>query len=198
VGAAVLAGGGSRRFGSDKLIAPVYGVPMLRRAVDASRTVAEVVVVQLPHGATEPPTELGDVVVSRDSMPAEGPLAGLADALDLLGGLGVAVSVVVGGDMPSLVPGVLAALATYAASEGARMVVLAPPDDSPVSPLPCAIASEAFPAVGGLVATGERRLRALLSYLGALEIPAETWVPLDPALGSLRDVDTPAELGKGD
>ena len=40
--------------------------------------------------------------------------------------------------------------------------------------------------------TGERRLRALLP--GGLQLPPDEWLPLDPDRGTLRDVDTSADL----
>jgi hypothetical protein len=40
--------------------------------------------------------------------------------------------------------------------------------------------------------SGERRLRALLE--DAAIVSSATWLPLDPGQGSLRDVDTPADL----
>ena len=110
----VLAGGASRRFGSDKLAAPLAGRPLVVHAIEALRRVpvAEIVVVGPPEPAT--PGWLADVAAAgarlvRDRERFGGPLAGLAEGLRALGSDEIAL--VVGGDMPWLDPGVLAGLA---------------------------------------------------------------------------------------
>src|SRR6185312_6472066 len=100
VGAIVLAGGRSSRFGRDKLAEPVGGRPMLDRAIDAVRVVAtDIVVVTTPDGS---PRLSAEVTIARDARPFEGPLAGLAAGLAALDP-SVRRSIVVGGDMPTLV-----------------------------------------------------------------------------------------------
>ena len=98
----VLAGGTSRRFGSDKLAAPLHG-----------STVLETVVRSLPQDwpvvVVGPPRECGRPVVwTREDPPGGGPLAGVA--------AGVAqvetdVVAVVAGDMPYAGPALVTLVA---------------------------------------------------------------------------------------
>jgi molybdopterin-guanine dinucleotide biosynthesis protein A len=191
----VLAGGRSSRFGGDKLAATIDGTTLLERAIAALAAVAdEVVVVAAPD--TEPPIPVGLGVPARvvhDPVPFGGPLVGaLAGARAARG----ARVVVAGGDMPALAPAVLRAL--LAAVEGdvppaVRAARLEAGDR--LQPLPFAASTDAVRLVGAArIAEGDRALRDLLAALGAVALPEASWRPLDPAGGTLRDVDVPADL----
>ncbi len=189
----VLAGGRSSRFGSDKLIAEVDGRTLLERSAHAVATIAtELIIVTAP--GDDRPLPAVDVPVHRveDAEAFGGPLVGLR------GGLEIALEpivVVVAGDMPSIVPEVLAALvraleaspasAAAALETGGRLV-----------PLPAALrTSAASDAVTRLLADGERRLRAVFERLPTRLLSEMEWHPLDPDGRTLRDVDVPADLG---
>ncbi|MFN8622993.1 MAG: NTP transferase domain-containing protein, partial [Chloroflexota bacterium] len=129
--------------------------------------------------------------IVRDPAPFEGPLAGL------VAGAAAAtnpVLLVVAGDMPALVPGVLALLTT-ALADGATAALLEAPDATDVSPLPLAITRDAATTAGAATLSGgERSLRALLRGLDPTVVPAATWLRLDPAGRTLLDVDRPEDL----
>ena len=188
VTAVILAGGRSSRFGRDKLAEPIDGRTMLDHVVDRVRAVATDVVVVTATGASiDLPS---DVEVVHDDRPFEGPLAGLGVGLRAVDP-GVERVIVVGGDMPTVVPAVLARL--VAALERREAAVLA--DEGRERPLPMAVRrSVASPSVDRLLDDGERRLRALLQHLDVEVIPYETWREDDPAGESLRDVDVPGDL----
>ena len=188
VTALILAGGRSSRFGRDKLAEPIDGRTMLDHVVDRVRDVATDVVVVTATGASiDLPS---DVEVVHDDRPFEGPLAGLGVGLRAVDP-GVERVIVVGGDMPTVVPAVLARL--VAALERREAAVLA--DEGRERPLPMAVRrSVASPSVDRLLDDGERRLRALLQHLDVEVIPYETWLVDDPAGESLRDVDVPGDL----
>ena len=132
VAAIVLAGGRSSRFGRDKLVEPIDGRQLLDHAIDAVGAVAtEIVVVGPSDGVSVARPE---VTVVRDELPFEGPLAGLAVGLHSLDPA-VERVLVVGGDMPTLVPAVLDLL--VAALDRHEASVLA--DDDRPRPLPMAI-----------------------------------------------------------
>jgi molybdopterin-guanine dinucleotide biosynthesis protein A len=186
-GAIVLAGGRSSRFGRDKLAEPIDGIPLLDHAIAAVRSITEdVVVVAAPDA--DPPVPEG-VTLVRDARPFEGPLA----ALDA----GLAASpvervIVVGGDMPTLVPAVLARLLA-ALDEDATAAILEV--DGPRAILPLALTCQpARSAVRHLLETGERRLGAVLDVLEVRVVPAAEWRREDPDGRTLRDVDTPSDL----
>jgi molybdopterin-guanine dinucleotide biosynthesis protein A len=197
--AIVLAGGASSRFGSDKLAAELSGRPLLAHAVDAVAAVASPVVLVLAPG-TVPPAWAAAVdphlVIAHDTEPFGGPLVGVAGGLAALAAsrAGSTISIVVGGDMPSLAPGVLALLAT--SLEAAPGAVVATLEAGEPAVLPMALrVGPARAAVEAVLAGGGRRsLRALLASVPAIVIPASAWLPLDPHAASLRDVDTPDDL----
>jgi molybdopterin-guanine dinucleotide biosynthesis protein A len=190
--AIVLAGGAGRRFGSDKLSAPVAGRPMLDHVVETARGIAdEVLVVLAPDDERRLPD---DVRLVRDARPHEGPLAGLAAGLASVPDRG-AVAIVLAGDMPAARPAVLCLL-IGAVEDGAAAAVLH--DGITARPLPSAYAvAPAREAVERLLATGERRLRALPAALDATEVPSTAWRGLDPDGMTLRDIDRPEDLDPG-
>ena len=188
VAAVVLAGGRSSRFGRDKLAEPIDGRPMLDHVIERLRAVTSEIVVVAAAGAM--PDIPSDVDLVTDDIPFEGPLAGLAVGLAAVDP-GVERVIVVGGDMPTIVPAVLDRL--VGALERRQAAVLA--DGERARPLPLAVRrSAAATAAGRLLADGERRLRALLERLDVEVIPEERWREDDPAGDSLRDIDTPDDL----
>jgi molybdopterin-guanine dinucleotide biosynthesis protein A len=190
VGAVVLAGGRSSRFGRDKLVERIGDRPLLALAVDAVSAVAADVVV-VAHAPLVALPEAARVVT--DPVPFEGPLAGLATGLRALEP-GTQDAIVVGGDMPTLVPAVLARLLeALDLPEQPSVAVLA--DDERPRPLPMAIRRDAgLAAVDRLLGSGERRLRALLDALPTIVIPPDAWRTDDPTGASLLDVDVPEDL----
>ena len=189
IGAIVLAGGRSSRFGRDKLAEMVDGQSLLDRAILAVAAVAsDIVVVSAPAG--DRPIPAGARLV-HDTNAFEGPLAGLAIGLAALD-LDVDRAIVVGGDMPSLIPEVLARLL---AALGATIDAAVLDVDGRFVPLPMAIQRDvASPVARSLLDAGERRLRALPLALRVTIIAEGTWRRDDPGGLTLRDVDVPGDL----
>ncbi len=187
----VLAGGRSSRFGSDKLLARVEGVPLLTRAVSALGPVCDDVIVVVGPVGPEPELPGGLVHrVVRDEDRFEGPLAGVAAGLDSALG---EMSVVVAGDMPYLQEEVLREMLRVASRSRAHAVALA--DAGRVRPVPCVVGTRpAARTARSLLDTGERRLRALLEALGVETVDEADWTRLDPARRTLVDVDEPGDL----
>jgi molybdopterin-guanine dinucleotide biosynthesis protein A len=187
----VLAGGRSERFGSDKLAAEVDGRPLLHHAIEAVAAVAETVIVVAAPGADPAlPVELeARVRVVHDPESFGGPLVGLAAAL---AEAEAPIALVVGGDMPRMVPQVLRRLVTTV-GPGRPAVSLEIPDR--VHPLPMALDVDAArQAATAVLARGGRSLRDLLGELGASSIPAPVWLALDPAGATIVDIDRPGDL----
>jgi molybdenum cofactor guanylyltransferase len=187
----VLAGGRSSRFGSDKLLARIEGVSILERAVRALAAVSDDVVVVIgPSGrAPDLPEELPHRFV-RDAQAFHGPLAGVAAGL---GSVETELTAVVAGDMPFVEPEVVREMLRVAAE--ARVDAVALMDGGRVRPVPCVLRTRpAFETGGSLLATGERRLRALLDALHLAEVDEPTWTRLDPMRRTLVDVDEPGDL----
>jgi molybdopterin-guanine dinucleotide biosynthesis protein A len=203
----VLAGGRSSRFGTPKLAAELDGATLLDRAVRAVEAVAGFVIVAGPEPAGHSsssipqgrPGTAGDAPASFarflvDDQPFAGPLAALAGALRQTS---TELAIVVGGDMPGLVPAVLAAMLDDLASDpDIDAVHLAGPTKSPnrqVLPLGLRVAPAAKAASESL-GNGDRSLVRLLDRLRTVEIPAIEWLALDRAGRTLLDVDEPADL----
>jgi molybdopterin-guanine dinucleotide biosynthesis protein A len=188
VSAIVLAGGRSSRFGRDKLAEPISGRPLLERAIDAVRPFAtEILVVTAPGGA---PAVASDVRVVHDPSPFEGPLVGLAVGLDEAR---EAIVFLTAGDIPELVPAVGELLLAALDGLDADVAVLA--DRAGPCPFPMAVRRvPARAATARLVASGERRLFALIDALACAVIEESAWRAVDPGGRSMRDIDTPADL----
>jgi molybdopterin-guanine dinucleotide biosynthesis protein A len=193
----VLAGGRSTRFGGDKLAVEVDGRPLLHRAIDAVAEVADQVVVVIGADAPEPtlPSDLPvPVVVARDAIAGQGPLAGLA------AGLAAAshpLALLVGGDQPDLQPEVLRELLRRLtpAAGGPPLDVVGLEEDGRLRPLPVALrVATAGPAAGVALAGGTRSLVGLFGRLRAGTLSPDRWRVLDPTGDSLRDIDTRHDL----
>ena len=215
VDAIVLAGGRSRRFGSDKLAAPLDGGTVLAAVIDAVSQVADGVIVAgpaLPDGFSAVSTR---VMHLRDREQFQGPLVAVAASLEQRRAPAPEdLAIVVGGDMPRLVPAVLAAmLGMLQRAPTVNAVFLGRPDSVATSSLTPAGATATPPprravlplavrhapaarAARVAVDDGQRSLQALVDRLEAVELPASVWLELDPAAGTLVDVDTPEDLDR--
>jgi molybdopterin-guanine dinucleotide biosynthesis protein A len=204
----VLAGGRSSRFGSDKLAADFEGQSLLAATIGPVLGVVDGVVVAgpaLPAGFT-----IGEVpvVLVEDREPLAGPLAALANVLDsLVDPEAIAgLAIVVGGDMPRLVPGVLQSMLDRLEGDRAiDAVLLEAPRSIDTAPaprprravLPLAVRIEAARrAAAEAIRAGDRSLQALVDRLRPVELPASTWLALDADANTLLDVDTAADLDR--
>ena len=188
----VLAGGRSRRFGSDKLVARVGDDRLLDLAIAALADVVTEIVVVVAPGDDRPlaPTSTPLRVV-QDVERHGGPLVGLLGGLTAIA---QPLAVVVGGDMPALQPDVLRLLARrLQVDAGADAVVLH--SRGALVPLPAAVRTGAATDIARrLVGDGERRLRSLFERLPTRALDETEWRPLDPEADTVRDVDRPEDL----
>ena len=200
--AIVLAGGASTRFGSDKLLAELDGRPVLHHALDAVGGIANPVVLVIAPDAPPPPLPPGlerQVTIMRDDVLHGGPLAGLAAGLVALADIDRGydgAALVIGGDMPHLVPGVLELLAAAVGDDaliGGAVLEADPPCVLPLAIRP----SVAAPIVHALLREDRRALRALLDRLPVAVVPAAAWRAIDPDARTLVDIDVPGDLGRG-
>jgi molybdopterin-guanine dinucleotide biosynthesis protein A len=185
----VLAGGRSSRFGRDKLAERIDGRTLLDSAIDGVTPAStEILVIAAPDAAPDLPA--GARLV-HDPVAFEGPLAGVAAGLRAAR---ESIVLVVGGDMPTLVGAVMASMLAALDERGVEAAVLE--HEGVPRPLPIALRRDpALAAADILLADGERRLRALTEALETTVIPEATWRALDPYGMTVRDIDTPADLG---
>lgn len=185
----VLAGGRSSRFGRDKLAERLDGRTLLTNAIDGVIPAStEILVIAAPGAELRVPAR---ATLIHDPVAFEGPLAGVAAGLHAAR---ESIVLVVGGDMPTLVGAVIESMLVSLDAPGVDAVVLE--HDGRARPLPVALRREpASAAADRLLAAGERRLRALVEALAATVIAESTWRALDPYGMTVRDIDTPADLG---
>ena len=132
------------------------------------------------------------VAFTRDAIPGEGPLRGLAAGLASTNAGWV---VLVGGDMPDLQPAVLGEMVRAARETGVVAVTLS--DRGTERPLPCILrTAPATEVVGGLLESGRRRLRDLLASVSTVVVDEPTWTALDPDRRTLIDVDEPSDIDR--
>ena len=188
----LLAGGASRRFPPNKLLHTYEGGPLFWRPLRALASASEEIVLVLAAGAPEPQLPLlgTSVRVVRDPVAGEGPLAALASALT---GITTPWALLVGGDMPDIKAALLRAMAERANASTAQVVALS--DGENAWPMPALFrVSAARPAAGRLVASGERRLRAIVSELETERLDEAWWSPHDPSGSWRRDIDRPSDI----
>lgn len=191
--AIVLAGGASSRFGADKMTADLDGRPLLHHALAAVDDLAGTIVLVLAPDAPTPalPALRSHSIVAHDLAMHQGPLAGLAAGLAALPPE-IERAVLVGGDMPSLVPAVLLRLLSALDDHALAAATL---EAEPAASLPMAVRPLVVGAAAGeLLAEGRRALRAVLTRVPAVIVPAAVWRTDDPDGATLRDVDTRRDL----
>jgi molybdenum cofactor guanylyltransferase len=187
----VLAGGGSRRFGRDKLAEPYEGRPLLQHPVSGLLEVCDEVIVVLSPDAAEPsmPDET-PVTFVRDAVAGEGPLRGLSTGL---AATNAELALLAGGDMPHLQLDVLREMLRAARETGAIAVMLS--DAGEEKPLPCVLRiAPAAQVAGDLLAAGLRSLRDLMAAVSTVVVDEPTWSALDPERRTLIDVDEPGDV----
>ncbi len=177
---AVLAGGASRRMGSDKSLIELAGVPFIVRVADALRAGGCDPVVTV-GGEQERLTSLG-LEVRADRTPGAGPLDGVIRALEAAGG---SPAMVVACDMPWLSATLVGALVdALRRSSGALDVVVARGER--LEPLCAVWAPSALPVLVAAFDDGERAVHRTFDRLRVGEV----------AVGAdeVRNVNTPADL----
>lgn len=162
----VLAGGRSRRMGTDKRLLPIEGEPMLRRVAIAVAAVTDELIVVVAPNRPVPSGVLDgiDVRVAIDRRTDAGPLAGIEAGL-----LAATAShvLVIAGDLPWLDAGLMRDL--LAGLEGADAVAA----DGGHGPEPLLAAYRRGPGLAAatrLLDAGERRARKLLEELTVVTV----------------------------
>lgn len=185
----VLAAGRGRRFGAQKLAAPLDGVPVVRRAVERLATeVDEVVVVVAPgDGEVRAAIATTGATVIENPDAEEGIGASIRAAVRAVGSRAGAVVIALG-DQPSVAPGVVSALrrAHAAADADGSDVAAVVPRYRGVRGHPVLFGAAAFGELSAL--SGDVGARSILERDGA----RVRWVEVDAEVPA--DVDTPDDL----
>jgi molybdenum cofactor guanylyltransferase len=196
VSAAVLAGGKSRRFGTDKALVPRPGgtTPMLEAVVQALLAVTADVIVIAPENRTY--AQFGVPVVS-ERFPGQGPIGGLELALSRMSH---DRCIVVACDLPFLNPDLLRWMAEHAFSEDALVPKVSGTADAGSStliprpqPLHAIYRRSCLGAVQQLRLSGERRLGRLLDVIDVRYLEDKEIRRVDPELRSFLNLNSMEE-----
>lgn len=187
--AVVLAGGRSMRMGVDKTLLAVDGRTLVSRVCDAVAEICSdtVVVTNRPDALADADLPAG-VEVLRDEIAYHGPLGGLVTAMAAARTEWVFA---IAADTPHLEPAIVRSL--WDAREGVDVVI--PVGEKGLEPL---LALYRVPAclepARAVIATGRRRVVAMLSAVRVAEVPVDALRSADPDLRSLINVNTPTDL----
>lgn len=175
------------------------GEPLLARVVALVSDLAGPVVVVAAPDQTLPPLPPG-LPVARDRVAGRGPLEGIGSGLAALDSVGArpAWVLVVSTDAPRLAPAFLRRLVDLAAADP-RCDAVVPSVGAQRHPLCAVYARRVAGVVDALLASGERRVMALVEALATRAVDEATLLAdpavraADPELRSLANVNTPEE-----
>ena len=179
IGGAVMCGGGSRRFGTDKALVEVDGRVMADR-VAAVLDAAGCAPVVFVGGASDRLAAITGRAVVADTWPGEGPLGAVIDALRWFGRLDSCGVVVAACDLPDLT---VEAVQSVAGDAGTTAVAVAERVHPSLAYWPTATVHD----LEALFRSGVRAVHEALETLGA------TPVAVDAA--ALHNVNRPSDLG---
>ena len=191
VAGVIVAGGLSRRFGSDKASANLRGRPLLQWVRDALAPVVDEIVIVTAAGQTLPPMHPAiPVTVVEDREPERGPLAGLAT------GFAVArapICFAASCDAPLLGAAVVERILDALASHEAVI----PEVGGFPQPLAGAYRREpGLAAAEAALAGGVNKVIDAFAGLDVLSLEADRLARADPDLRSFRNANTPEALAE--
>ncbi|MGE5194613.1 MAG: molybdenum cofactor guanylyltransferase [Deltaproteobacteria bacterium] len=187
IGGIILCGGKSARMGRSKAWLTFGPEVMLQRVVRLLSEVVSPIVVVAAQGQDVPELPAG-VEIARDEHEGLGPLAGLAVGVAALAGR-VEAAYASSCDVPLLRPAFVARV--IAALEDYDLAI--PRDGEYHHPLAAVYRTRLVPTIRELIAARRLRPFFLLERARAREIDVAELRHVDPALSSLRNINTPEE-----
>ena len=186
-------------MGSSKAWLTLDGETMLQRVVRRVSEVVEVCVVVAAVDKELPPLPAA-VRIARDARAGRGPLEGLAAALRAAGGLADAWFVT-SCDTPLVEPRLVSRLFELLEEPGAvespncpvRFDAVVPVEAEFPHPLSAVYRTSILPQVESQLADDRLRLRDLLQRIQVRRVAVDELRPVDPSLGSFRNLNTPDE-----
>ena len=187
----IVAGGQSRRFGSDKAAAMLRGRPLLQWVRDALAPAVSDIVIVTAAGQTLPPMHPSSpVAVVEDREAQRGPLAGIAAGL---GAAPSAVCFVTSCDAPLLRPSVVELVVQALDSHDIAL----PEVGGHQQPLTAAYRREAcLAAVEAALAAGTNKITEAFAPLAVRLLGEDQLRSVDPDLRSFRNANTPEALAE--
>jgi len=193
--AIILCGGRSARFGSDKAMLTIDGMPMIMRVIQRVSPVVDEIII----AARDPAQGMcitgaipNDLMVVYDSVIGYGPIAGI------LAGLLASkseYSVCLACDLPYANPDVIDALFGCAEERGGDAAIPRHPDGT-LEPLHAVYGRPMIRACQSVTESGARTVRSAISLLSrTVFVPTELLRRFDPDLRTFLNVNYPEDLG---
>ncbi len=182
----VLAGGQSRRFGSNKAFAKINNKPMLDHILDVVRDSGSEAILSISD-----PVEFADYDYPKIFDPdpeLRSPLNGLLASMRVLPGYFLALTV----DSPGIVPEVLERFMQDAVGETGRPVVAG--DDRRIYPFPGVYHADNIDEFEAAYCSGDYRLTELIASMNPIIIPLDEIRAIDPGLRSYVNINSPEDL----
>lgn len=185
---AVLAGGASSRMGRDKSLLSLRGEHLIDRVVTRINQLSDDIMVITNN--QEKYNFLREKVRFVPDMtgPGQGPLAGIASALDAAEHERV---LIVATDMPFLNVSLLAYLAQL--DDTAEVIVPVIAEDGYPETLHAIYSKRALPAIKAQLAAGRRKITRFFRDVQVRYVPRHEIEPLDPLFHSFFNANTPQE-----
>ena len=180
--AIIMAGGDSRRMGTDKASLLLDGQTLLQSVIATMQQLFPKVIVSVR--APRPGIDLPQVC---DEQPDGGPLAGLAASL---GQIATPWAFMVACDMPFVVPEVVELLARYRLQHQAVVPVV----HGHPQPLAAFYAASCLAPLRVSLTAQQKSLRGVLQQLDVRYVDEAEMLEADPQLRSFFDLDTPQDV----
>ena len=182
--AVILAGGESSRFGKNKALEKVDGVPLIERVIDVVGPLFEHLII-----STNTPEEYSylDLPMHEDLIKGLGPLGGIYTALETIkqdGGF------VVASDMPFL----NRELIRHMVEVKAGFDVVVPRIAWKMEPLHCLYTKRCLPAIKRSIDSGRYQIVNFFPEVSVRYIDADEIIPFDPELRSFFNINRPQEV----
>ncbi|MBL8812752.1 MAG: molybdenum cofactor guanylyltransferase [Planctomycetaceae bacterium] len=199
IGAVILCGGHSTRMGRDKAMLPFGNETLLARIVrlvGSAVTGRIIVVAGADISADRYRATCAELAASvefvKDDLPDSGPLEGLRRGLAALSH-DTEIAFVCSCDMPLLQPRVILQLCSVLNGQPSETVAVVPDVQGQLHPLCAVYRTSTAATAAGLLAKGERRLRAFVEALDVHRIGDDELNLADPELVSLMNCNTPRD-----
>jgi molybdopterin-guanine dinucleotide biosynthesis protein A len=189
-GGIVLCGGESKRMGRPKAWLPFGGETMLGRVIRLLAEEAHPVVVVAAPGQDVPPLPAG-VSLIRDEVKGRGPLQGLLAGLKALSNQ-VEAAYLSSCDVPFLCPAFIRRMLDLLGNRA----ICVPYVDGYHHPMAAVYRMDVIDAVSRLISENRMRPVFLFESVSTRIVEARELIDVDPAMISLRNLNTPEEYQK--
>ncbi len=185
---AVLAGGASSRMGQDKSLLSLHGEYLISRVVTRINQLSDDIMVITNNQAKYNFLQGKVRFISDITGPGQGPLAGIASALEAAQHERV---LIVATDMPFLNVSLLAHLAQL--DDTVEVIVPVIAEDGYPETLHAIYSKRALPAITAQLATGRRKITRFFRDVQVRYVPRHEIEPFDPLFRSFFNANTPQE-----